>query len=56
MRIAIIGTGYQGLVTGTCLAENGHRVICMDRKADPIALLKKGCRRSMSPPRGIDRA
>jgi len=42
MRIAIIGTGYQGLVTGTCLAENGHRVICMDRKADPIALLKKG--------------
>lgn len=42
MRIAIIGTGYQGLVTGTCLAENGHRVICMDRNEERIALLKKG--------------
>lgn len=42
MRIAIIGTGYQGLVTGTCFAENGHRVICMDRKTDAIAMLKKG--------------
>ncbi|HQN01243.1 MAG TPA: UDP-glucose 6-dehydrogenase, partial [Candidatus Hydrogenedentes bacterium] len=42
MRIAILGTGYQGLVTGTCFAENGHRVVCMDRDADRIALLKQG--------------
>ncbi len=42
MRIAIIGTGYQGLVTGTCFAENGHRVICMDKNAERIALLKRG--------------
>ncbi len=42
MKIAILGTGYQGLVTGTCLAENGHRVVCMDRNADRIALLKQG--------------
>lgn len=42
MRITIIGTGYQGLVAGTCLAENGHQVTCMDRDADRIASLKKG--------------
>lgn len=42
MKITIIGTGYQGLVTGTCFAENGHRVICMDKDTDRIALLKKG--------------
>lgn len=42
MKIAILGTGYQGLVTGTCFAENGHRVICMDKNADRIALLNRG--------------
>ena len=42
MKIAIIGTGYQGLVTGTCFAENGHRVVCMDRDESRIALLKEG--------------
>ena len=30
MRISVIGTGYVGLVTGTCLAESGNDVICMD--------------------------
>ena len=30
MKIAVIGTGYVGLVTGTCLAESGNEVICMD--------------------------
>ena len=42
MKIAILGTGYQGLVPGTCFAENGHRVICMDKNTDRIALLKQG--------------
>ena len=30
MKIAVIGTGYVGLVTGTCLAETGNEVICVD--------------------------
>src|SRR3546814_16115139 len=30
MRVAIVGTGYVGLVTGTCLAEVGHEVVCVD--------------------------
>lgn len=42
MKIGVIGTGYQGLVTGTCLAENGHQVICMDRDADRVARLNQG--------------
>jgi UDPglucose 6-dehydrogenase len=42
MKITIVGTGYQGLVTGTGLAENGHLVTCVDRKADRVALLESG--------------
>lgn len=30
MKISVIGTGYVGLVTGTCLAETGNEVICVD--------------------------
>jgi len=30
MKIAVVGTGYVGLVTGTCLAETGNQVICVD--------------------------
>ena len=30
MRISVIGTGYVGLVSGVCLAEKGHNVICVD--------------------------
>ncbi len=42
MKITVIGTGYQGLVTGTCLAENGHQIVCMDRNAERIGLLRQG--------------
>ncbi|MBP1851357.1 UDP-glucose dehydrogenase family protein [Rhizobium halophytocola] len=42
MRIAIIGTGYVGLVSGVCLAEFGHDVVCIDKVADKIEKLKVG--------------
>lgn len=42
MNISIIGTGYVGLVTGTCFAETGNHVVCMDVDAKKIAVLKKG--------------
>jgi len=42
MNIAIIGSGYVGLVTGVCLAHIGHRVICVDNDPEKIKKLKKG--------------
>jgi UDPglucose 6-dehydrogenase len=42
MRIAVIGTGYVGLVTGTCFAETGNDVTCIDVDRDKIARLKAG--------------
>src|SRR6185369_136820 len=42
MDISIIGTGYVGLVTGTCFAEVGHQVVCVDCDATKIELLKSG--------------
>lgn len=42
MRLCIIGTGYVGLVTGTCFAEVGHHVICVDNNADKVRLLQSG--------------
>lgn len=42
MKIAVIGTGYVGLVTGTCLAESGNDVICMDIDKRKIELLSAG--------------
>ena len=42
MKLTLIGTGYVGLVTGTCFAEAGHQVICVDKDADKIALLNAG--------------
>src|SRR5690554_7162822 len=42
MRITIFGTGYVGLVTGTCLADVGHDVMCMDVDAGKIARLEQG--------------
>ena len=42
IRIAVLGTGYVGLVTGACFAELGHRVTCADIDASKINLLKRG--------------
>jgi len=42
VRIAIVGSGYVGLVSGICFAEIGHRVICVDNNKDKIKKLKKG--------------
>jgi UDPglucose 6-dehydrogenase len=41
MRIAMIGAGYVGLVSGTCFADFGHDVTCIDKDADKIAALKQ---------------
>ena len=42
MRIAMIGAGYVGLVSGACLADFGHGVVCIDRDPDKIASLNAG--------------
>lgn len=42
MNIAVVGTGYVGLVTGTCFAESGNNVTCIDINAAKIAQLKNG--------------
>lgn len=42
MRIAMIGTGYVGLVSGACLSEFGHQVICVDKDPAKIATLTQG--------------
>ena len=42
MRVCIFGTGYVGLVTGTCLAEVGHDVVCVDIDAGKVARLNAG--------------
>ena len=41
-RIAVIGTGYVGLVTGTCLADVGNNVLCIDVDPQKVALLQRG--------------
>jgi UDPglucose 6-dehydrogenase len=41
-RICVVGTGYVGLVTGTCLADFGNRVVCVDSDAEKIAQLQQG--------------
>jgi UDPglucose 6-dehydrogenase len=42
MRIAMIGSGYVGLVSGACLADFGHDVICVDKDENRIAMLERG--------------
>jgi UDPglucose 6-dehydrogenase len=42
MKVCMIGTGYVGLVSGTCFAEIGHDVVCVDNDKKKIDILKKG--------------
>ena len=42
MDLAVIGTGYVGLVAGTCFAETGHKVVCVDKDAKKVELLRNG--------------
>lgn len=42
MRVCVIGTGYVGLVTGVCLAQIGHDVICIDNNEEKVKLMKSG--------------
>lgn len=42
MRICVVGTGYVGLVAGTCLAEMGNKVICVDNNEDKLDKLRNG--------------
>ncbi|MFT4781256.1 MAG: UDPglucose 6-dehydrogenase, partial [Pseudohongiellaceae bacterium] len=42
MKISVIGTGYVGLVTGTCLAETGNEVLCIDIDQNKVAQMQSG--------------
>ena len=42
MKIGVVGTGYVGLVSGTCLSDFGHSVICFDKDEDKIKRLESG--------------
>ncbi len=42
MKIAVVGTGYVGLVTGTCFAETGNKVVCIDIDKEKVEKLSKG--------------
>ncbi|WP_114966650.1 UDP-glucose dehydrogenase family protein [Alkalilacustris brevis] len=42
MKIAMIGTGYVGLVSGVCFSDFGHEVVCVDKASEKIAMLERG--------------
>jgi len=42
VKIAIVGTGYVGLVTGTCFAETGNKVTCVDIDKSKVQMLSAG--------------
>src|SRR4051812_26655624 len=42
MKIAVVGTGYVGLVAGACFAESGNDVVCVDKDEAKIRLLRRG--------------
>ena len=42
MKIAVVGSGYVGLVTGACFAQVGHQVICIDNDKQKIEMLRSG--------------
>lgn len=42
MKIAVVGTGYVGLVVGACFAETGNEVVCIDKMASKVSQLKRG--------------
>src|SRR5215510_2912084 len=42
MKIAVVGTGYVGLVLGACMAESGNDVICVDKDAKKVTMLRRG--------------
>lgn len=42
MKVAVVGTGYVGLVTGTCFAEAGNDVLCVDNNQEKLAMLRAG--------------
>jgi UDPglucose 6-dehydrogenase len=42
MQVAMIGSGYVGLVSGACLADFGHNVVCVDKDSEKISALKRG--------------
>ena len=42
MRVAMIGTGYVGLISGACIADFGHEVICLDTDTAKILMLQRG--------------
>src|SRR5881398_2849273 len=42
MRIAVVGTGYVGLVAGVCFADSGHSVVCVDVDEEKIRQLREG--------------
>ena len=42
MKVTVVGTGYVGLVSGTCFAEMGNQVVCVDNNPDKVKKLKNG--------------